>query len=67
MYCLVVFKSFLMVSSMQPLNLKMIRIIRLRIKQLIPPSGLSEAGSNTRADELVGEVRGNAAPDKAVS
>jgi hypothetical protein len=36
------FENFLMVSLMQPLNLKLIKIIRLRIKQLTPPSGLDE-------------------------
>jgi hypothetical protein len=48
-----------MVSSIQPLNLKLIKTIRLRIKQLVPPSGLGEVGSSTRADEVVGEVCGN--------
>jgi hypothetical protein len=59
MSCLVVFENFLMVSSMQPLNLKLIKIIGLRIKQLVPLSDLGEVGSNTRADEVVGEVCGN--------
>jgi hypothetical protein len=48
-----------MVSSMQPLNLKLIKIIRLRIKQLVPQSDLGKVGSSTRADEVVGEVHGN--------
>jgi hypothetical protein len=48
-----------MVSSMQPLNLKLIKIIRLRIKKLVPQSDLGKVGSSTRADEVVGEVRGN--------
>jgi hypothetical protein len=43
----VVFENFLMLSSMQPLKLKLIKIIRLRIKQIIPMSGLGEAGSST--------------------
>jgi hypothetical protein len=52
-----------MVSSIQPPNPKLIKIIRLRIKQLIPPSGLGEVGSSTRADEVVDEVRDNIAPE----
>jgi hypothetical protein len=44
---------------MQLLNLKLIKIIRLRIKQLVPLSVLGEVGSSTRADEVVREVRGN--------
>jgi hypothetical protein len=50
-----------MVSSIQPPNPKLIKIIRLRIKQLIPPSGIGDVGSCTRADEVVSEVRDNIA------
>jgi hypothetical protein len=53
MHGLVVYENFLMESSMHPMNLKMIKIIRLRIKQRFPPSGLGEVGSNTRANEIV--------------
>ena len=52
-----------MVSLMQPPNLKLIKIIRLRIKQFILPNGLGEVGDNTRADEVVSEVCDNAVPE----
>jgi hypothetical protein len=51
----------MMVSPMQPLNHKLIKIIRLMVKQLIPSSGLGEVGGSTRADEVVGEVCDNIA------
>jgi hypothetical protein len=44
---LVVFENFLMVSPIQHLNLKLIKITRLRIKQIIPSSGFCEVGSST--------------------
>jgi hypothetical protein len=48
---------------MQPPNLKLIKIIELRIKQLIPPSGLGEVGDSTRVDEVFGKVCDNTTPE----